>query len=248
MIASTQNRTGSSSIGLAPRQISRHFTPDTAIDDALVASFLGGSEKAFAEIIARHRDKIFNVTLSVIHNHADAEELTQDTFIRAHRGLAKFRGDSSLETWLHRIAFNLSRNRYWYWFRRRRHDSVSCDLPLSADNGDTFSDIVADVGQDPAQDTAANEFAGVVKQCIKRLDPHQREILTLRGIRNNSYSEIAKKIGVSVGTVKSRVSRARGSLKEILAEIHPEFAGDKNHNEWFVKSRNTYGGPTIACA
>src|SRR5579883_1178027 len=97
-----------------------------AIEDTeLVRRFVGGDETAFVEIMRRYQAKIFAVAHSLLHNHADAEEITQDTFIRAHRNLPRFRGDSSLATWLHRIAVNLARNRYWYFFRRKRHATLS---------------------------------------------------------------------------------------------------------------------------
>ena len=123
---------------------------EALIDTALVQRFNAGDDAAFVQIMERYRAKIFTVTLGLLRNHADAEEITQDTFIRAHRGLARFRGDSSLATWLYRIAVNLARNRYWYFFRRRRQDSLSLDCALSEENSGTFSDLVADVLQDPA--------------------------------------------------------------------------------------------------
>src|SRR5438105_3726280 len=100
-------------------------------DAELVRRFNAGDEDAFVEIMTRYREKIFSVALALLRNRADAEEIAQDTFIRAHRGLARFRGDSSLATWLHRIAVNLARNRYWYFFRRRRHATLSLDCALS---------------------------------------------------------------------------------------------------------------------
>src|SRR5688500_11490412 len=103
----------------------------------------------------RYRGKIFTVTLGLLRNHADAEEITQDTFIRAHRGLINFRGDSSLSTWLYRIAINLARNRYWHFFRRRRHDAISLDWARSDGKTATVSDLVADGEHDPARDTVA---------------------------------------------------------------------------------------------
>src|SRR6266542_4335624 len=138
---------------------------DTLIDQSLVQRYIGGDESAFIEIIERYRTKIFTVTLGLLRNRADAEEITQDTFIRAHRGLAKFRGDSSLATWLYRIAINLSRNRYWYFFRRRRQDSLSLDCALTEESAATFSDLIADGNQDPAQVTVANEFCELVDRC-----------------------------------------------------------------------------------
>jgi len=93
---------------------------EAALDAELVRRFNAGDDAAFIEIMNRYQRKIFTIVLGLLRNRADAEEITQDTFIRAHRGLSRFRGDSSLATWLHRIAVNLARNRYWYFFRRRR--------------------------------------------------------------------------------------------------------------------------------
>src|SRR5438270_9357319 len=90
-------------------------------DAGLVKRFTAGDSEAFAEIVARYRDKMFAVAFDRLRNRGDAEEIAADTFIRAHRGLAQFRGESSLSTWLHRIAVNLALNRYWHRFRRRGH-------------------------------------------------------------------------------------------------------------------------------
>src|SRR5581483_7928815 len=107
---------------------------ETQYDAALVQRFHAGDETAFVEIVTRYRAKMFSVAFSRLRNRADAEEIAQDTFIRAHRGLANFRGDSALATWLYRIALNLSRNRYWYHFRRSRHTTRSFDCAFSDDN------------------------------------------------------------------------------------------------------------------
>jgi RNA polymerase sigma-70 factor (ECF subfamily) len=219
---------------------------EAAIDAGLVRRFNAGDDAAFVAIMERYRTKIFTVTLSLLRNHADAEEITQDTFIRAHRGLARFRGDSSLSTWLYRIAVNLSRNRYWYFFRRRRQDSLSLDCALSADSSGTFSDLVADVSPDPAQQTASGEFTRLVDACMDRLDARHREILTLRNVLNQSYEEIAQALGINVGTVKSRIARARENLRALLAEACPEFSPDSAPSDWFIPTRSTYGHPVIA--
>lgn len=126
---------------------------EAIVDSALVRRFNAGDEAAFSEIVARYHVRIQMLSERFLHNHADAEEITQDTFIRAHRGLARFRGDSSLATWLHRIAFNLARNRYWYFFRRRRHMTMSLDCPMGDDTGTTFTELVATAEPDPSQQT-----------------------------------------------------------------------------------------------
>src|ERR1700722_16295060 len=123
-----------------------------AIYDAdLVRRFNGGDESAFGEIMSRHKTRIFAAAMALLHNHADAEEITQDTFVRAHRGLARFRGDSSLATWLHRIAVNLARNRYWYFFRRCKQATLSLDASLGDDGESTFSDLLSAADPDPSQ-------------------------------------------------------------------------------------------------
>lgn len=224
----------------------RRCTADTLLDEMLVRRYNEGNEAAFVQIMDRYRSKIFSISHGLLRNYADAEEITQDTFIRAHRGLATFRGDSSLATWLYRIAVNLSRNRYWYFFRRRRHDSLSLDGALSDTSTATFADAVADGGQDPAQETVANEFSALVDRCMERLDIRHREILLLRNTYHQSYDEIASALGINVGTVKSRIARARGNLRVLLSEACPEFAPDAPASEWFLAARATYGRPTIA--
>ena len=227
---------------------SRAAASAAGIDRILVERFNAGDENAFVEIMERYRGKIFTVTCGLLRNHADAEEITQDTFIRAHRGLVRFRGDSSLATWLHRIAVNLSRNRYWYFFRRHRQDSLSLDCALSEDNAGTFSDLVADGTQSPAQDAAAGEFAELINTCMAQLEPGHREILTMRNVLDHPYAEIARLLGLNIGTVKSRIARARENLRVLLVTACPEFDADSSPADWFIPNHSPYGRPTIANA
>ena len=212
---------------------------EAAHDAALVRRFNGGDQTAFLEIMERYREKTFGIARAVLRNHADAEEITQDTFVRAHRGLARFRGDSSLATWLHRIAINLARNRYWFNFRRRQHAMVSLDSPLRADSDSTFSDLLAAESASPVREAVTTEFSGLIEVCMTRLAPSQREILTLRNILHNSYDEIGAKLGITVGTVKSRIARARCNVRTILSEMCPEFARESGLGEWFDPVRVT---------
>src|ERR1044071_6589443 len=144
-------------------------------DAELVKRFNEGDESAFVEIMTRYREKIFSVALALLRNRADAEEIAQDTFVRAHRGLARFRGDSSLATWLHRIAVNLARNRYWYFFRRRRHATLSLDCALDTDTNATFADLIASGAADPAHEAVTSEFATLVAACMEQLEAGHRE-------------------------------------------------------------------------
>ena len=208
-------------------------------DAELVRRFNAGDESAFVEIMTHYREKLFPIVQSLLRNHADTEEIVQDTFIRAHRGLARFRGDSSLATWLHRIAVNLARNRYWYFFRRRRHATLSFDCPLGDDSDATFTDLVAAPEPDPARIATTDEFAALVEACMEKLDARHREILTLRNLLHRSYEEIATALGINVGTVKSRIARARENLRTLLTEACPEFAPDATPSDWFEPARAT---------
>ena len=221
--------------------------PETMHDTELVRRFNTGDEDAFVEIVSRHREKMFCVALGHLRNHADAEEITQDVFIHAYRGLARFRGDSSLSTWLHCIAFNLSRNRYGYYFRRHRHETGSFDCTLSDDNSATFADLIASDGPDPARAAANHEFLEHVAVCLGKLNAHQREILTLRNHLDHSYEEIAASLGISLGTVKSRLARAREALRTLLDQMYGECEpGTSSPFLWFEPNR-PFGHFKVAC-
>jgi len=215
-------------------------------DAALVRQFNGGDESAFGEIMRRHRSRIFAAAMGLLHNHSDAEEITQDTFVRAHRGFSSFRGDSSVATWLHRIAVNLARNRYWYFFRRRRHATLSLDASVGVEGDDRFSDLLSAADPDPSQEASRNEFVGAVEACVGRLEAGHRRILTMRTVLDQSYEEIAAELGINVGTVKSRIARARERLRNCLAEECPEFARDSDPSDWFEPARGE-GQVAAAC-
>ncbi len=205
------------------------------LDGALVRRFKqDGDEGAFVEIVERYRSKIFSIAFAALHNHFDAEEVAQDTFIRAHRGLAAFRGDCSLATWMHRIALNLSRNRYWYYFRRRRHLTQSLDTPLSPDSDATLANRVESAEPGPVGDAVLNEHAQLIEKCLARLSPCQSSILQRRSAQNDSYVSIAASLGINIGTVKSRIARARSRLRAELVLACPELVSAAAPGEWFA--------------
>jgi RNA polymerase sigma-70 factor (ECF subfamily) len=191
---------------------------EVAFDRVLVDRFKGGDQTAFDEMVSRYWDRIYSMVNQLLRNQQDAEEVTQDAFIRAHRGLSNFRGESAFSTWLYQIATNLARNRYWYWWRRKRDKSVSFDAPLGADNDSTLADLIPAEVETPDDITVNQEFIQRIAQGMERLGAKHREILILRNIKNLSYEEIAAILAISVGTVKSRIARARESLRAKLGE------------------------------
>ncbi len=189
---------------------------EVALDRVLVDRFRSGDSAAFEEMVTRHWDRIYGMVHQLLRNQQDAEEVTQDAFIRAHRGLANFRGDSSFSTWLYQIATNLARNRYWYWWRRKRDRTVSFDQPVGDDNETPLSEIFVGETESPEDVTVTQELVDRIAVGMEKLSAKHREILILRNVKNLSYEEIAAILGISVGTVKSRIARARDSLREII--------------------------------
>lgn len=211
---------GTSAKTLSPKQSDcmSAKAQEVAIDRKLVDRFKNGDQAAFDEMVLRYWDRIFVMVRQLLGNSEDAEEVTQDAFVRAHRGLANFRGDSAFSTWLYQIATNLARNKYWYWWRRKRDKSISFDQPLAEDMEMTLSDVLPSDVETPKDEAITQEFVDRVAQCMEMLNRKHREILVLRNIQNLSYEEIAAVLGISVGTVKSRIARAREGLKEKMGK------------------------------
>jgi RNA polymerase sigma-70 factor, ECF subfamily len=216
-------------------------------DAVLVNRFNTGDENSFTEIVARYREKILRVAVRRLRNHADAEEIVQDTFIRAHRGLVNFRGDCSLAAWLHRIAANLSCNRHWYFFRRHRHDTLSLDAPVSESNTSRLEDFLAGGSSSPVQEACLSEFGSTLSDCMAQLPARQREILTLRNVDQHSYQHISRLLGIRVGTAKSRIARARTTLRALLRNTYPELRHRGLSLACFESTAAT-PGLAVACA
>ena len=186
---------------------------EVALDRLLVDRFKQGDQSAFDEMVRRYWYRIFAMVHQLLRNQQDAEEVTQDAFIRAHRGLGNFRGDSAFSTWLYQIATNLARNRYWYWWRRKRDQSVSFDAPVGDENSLPLSEMIAADVETPEDATVTQELVDRIAVGMEKLGAKHREILILRNVKNLYYEEIAVILGLSVGTVKSRIARAREALR-----------------------------------
>lgn len=191
---------------------------EVALDRMLVDRFKGGDEAAFNEMVGRYWDRIYGMVHQLLRNQQDAEEVTQDAFIRAHRGLANFRGEAAFSTWLYQIATNLARNRYWYWWRRKRDKTVSFDQPVGEDNDTPLSEVFATEMDTPGDITVTQELVDHIAFGMEKISPKHREVLILRNVKNMAYEEIAEVLGISVGTVKSRIARARESLREAIGK------------------------------
>ena len=185
-----------------------HSAPNKMLD-----RLKNGDDCAFGELVNTHWDKIYNRANSLLSNHQDAEEVAQDTFLRARKSIVNFRGECSLSTWLYHIATNLARNNHWYWWRRKRGESVSLDSQVGDDENTRLCDVIAGDDDTPAEETESNEFARTLPEAIASLPAKYGDVIKLRVARDLSYEEISAELGISVGTVKSRLSRAREYLR-----------------------------------
>ena len=184
-------------------------------DQRIAAEVINGNHQAFNQLIERYWGRIFARVYNLLGNREDAEEITQDAFSRALENLPNFRWEASFSTWLYQIASNLARNRYWYWKRRGRGRDIHMETPLN-DDGLTLQDVIPDGSADPADRLRWSEFQDSVTEQLDYLPEPHREIMELRLIDDLSYEEISEEIGVPVGTVKSRISRARFYLTKGL--------------------------------
>jgi RNA polymerase sigma-70 factor (ECF subfamily) len=180
---------------------------------ALVQRCAEGDESACADLVAEHQRMVFQLALNLLGDRDEALDLSQEVFLRVFRTIHRFRGQSSLRTWIYRIAVNQARNRHRFWRRRHRADQVSLDQHL-ADHGD----FVSTVDATPDRVLAQKELATQLNQALDGLPFDQRTAIVLREVDGLSYEEIAFSLGVAVGTVKSRLTRARQALRSELRE------------------------------
>lgn len=180
---------------------------------ALVQRCAVGDEIACAELVGDHQRMVVQLAMNLLGNRDEALDLSQEVFLRVFRTIHRFRGHSSLRTWIYRIAVNQARNRHRFWRRRHRGDQVSLDEHLAA-HGDFFS------GGESTPDSvlAQKELAKRLQSALDGLPFDQRTAIVLREIDGLRYEDIAYSLGVSIGTVKSRLTRARHALRRKLRE------------------------------
>jgi RNA polymerase sigma-70 factor, ECF subfamily len=179
---------------------------------ALVQRCAAGDEDACAALVDEHQRLVYQLALHLLGDHNEALDLSQEVFLRVFRTIHRFRGQSALRTWIYRIAINQARNRMRWWRRRRRGQQVSLDDHVRA-HGELPSESAT---TSPERVYRQKEVAGRIWQALEALPFDQKTAIVLREIDGLSYDEIAFSLGVAVGTVKSRLARARGSLREAL--------------------------------
>lgn len=181
---------------------------------ALIQRCAAGDEPACAELVAEHERMVFQLALHLLGDRDEALDLSQEVFLRVFRTIHAFRGQSALRTWIYRIVINQARNRQRWWRRRHRNDQVSLDQHL-LEYGDVRQ---PGEGESPHRALARKELASRLWRALDALPFDQRTVVVLREIDGMSYDEIAFSLGVAIGTVKSRLTRARTTLRHDLQE------------------------------
>jgi len=183
-------------------------------ETALIDRCVGGDEFACAELVEAHQRMVYQLALHLLGDPEEALDLSQEVFLRVFRTLDRFRGQSSLRTWIYRIVVNQAWNRQRWWRRRRRGEQVSLDDHIRA-NGELAARAEA---VSPDRILGQKELAARLWRALEDLPFDQKTAIVLREIDGLSYEEIAFSLGIAVGTVKSRLARAREALRAQLRD------------------------------
>lgn len=181
---------------------------------SLVQRCAARDEDACAELVAEHQRMVYQLSLNLLNDHNEALDLSQEVFLRVFRTIHGFRGQSSLRTWIYRIVVNQARNRQRWWRRRHRAQQVSLDQHIEA-HGELPEPTE---GGSPDRLLGQKQLAERIRHALDRLPFDQKTAVVLREIDGLSYEEIGFSLGIAVGTVKSRLARAREGLRAQLRD------------------------------
>ncbi len=195
------------------------FSPERAaeaVDVAdlhLVDSLREGSERAYEELLLRFQQPVYALALRLLDDQGEACDVVQEVFLKVFRNVGSFRGQSTLKTWIYRITVNEAHNARRWFFRHRKAD---VELDRNPDESRNWKEIIPDRSRSPFDEAFDSEQHIMIEAALKRINPIFREAVALRDISDLAYEEIAEILGVSLGTVKSRILRGREALREEL--------------------------------
>ena len=172
-----------------------------------------GDQQAFEQLVLENQNKVYSLALRLVNDREEAADLAQEAFVRAWQGLASFQGESSFSTWVYRLTTNVCID---HLRKQKRRESV--EPAVSLDDPDSGWAEPAAWDQDPHRQLERSERGKALARGLERLPEWQRQILVLRELSGLSYQEIGQSLGIDLGTVKSRIARARLSLRKILLE------------------------------
>jgi RNA polymerase sigma-70 factor, ECF subfamily len=171
---------------------------------------------SFEELFETYNSMVFHLTYRILGDREEALDVSQEVFLTIYRKMDRFRGKSSLKTWIYRIAINRASNRCRWWSRLRRRGTVSLDEHLSKERARSLSETLQSGGRSPEESLLMEEEREEIERSLHQLPVQQRIAVVMRDIEGLSYEEIAESMQVSLGTVKSRIARGREELKRRL--------------------------------
>ncbi len=185
---------------------------------AIVAELKAGSEAAYAWLIGEFQQPVYGLVYRIVNDPADAADTTQDVFLKVFRGMKHFQGESSLKTWIYRIALHEAANRKRWWFRHKAKETSIAPAEADSPNGSqgAMQAALTDPAESPFDNVAHREVQRRVEQELRQLNEPYRTTLILRDLEEMSYEEIAEVLEISLGTVKSRLTRGRDMLRQRL--------------------------------
>jgi len=184
-------------------------------DDQLISRTRAGDASAFDDLVIRYTPRIYGLVYNMTSNHEDTNDLLQEVFAKAYRSIHGFKGNSSFSTWLHTIAVNRTIN---FVKKRGRRQAMSLDdVDANIENDPDF--IEATSSTDPRRETNLNELQKRLNEALQRLSPNHRAVVTMFDIQGMPHAEIAKVLGTSEGTVRSRLFYAHRELQNYLEEF-----------------------------
>jgi RNA polymerase sigma-70 factor (ECF subfamily) len=184
-------------------------------DARILRGLRAGIEEAYEELISRYEQPVYGMVYRLLGNQSDASDVVQEVFLKVFRGVASFREQSSLRTWIYRIAVNEAHNHRRWFARHCRHEVSMTDG--QAERGNSL-EYTPDRGLSPYEQTLESEHRTLIEHALTRINPTFHTAVVLRDIQNLSYEEIAEILQVSLGTVKSRILRGREALRRELTQ------------------------------
>jgi RNA polymerase sigma-70 factor, ECF subfamily len=196
-----------------------HYSaPTAADDDLLVAGLREGRESAYEALIERFQSPVYNLICRLLDDTSEASDVVQEVFLKVFRNVNSFRNESSLKTWVYRIAVNEAHNQR-RWFTRHRRKEVGLE---DDEGGWSFEDYASDSGRSPLDLALDHEMRLLIDEALEEVNPIYRTAVILRDIEDLNYEEIAAVLQISLGTVKSRILRGREALrKRLVSRMEP---------------------------
>ena len=189
-------------------------TEDGPLDQELVRRVQAGDRRAFDLLVRKYQQRVANLVARYVRDPGEVLDVTQEAFIKAFRALPRFRGDSAFYTWLYRIAINTAKNHLVAQGRRPPGSDLEADTAEQLDLGSRLRDV-----DTPERLVLTDEIAATVRQAIEDLPEDLRTAITLRELEGMSYEEIAQAMGSPIGTVRSRIFRARDAIEQRLRPL-----------------------------